>query len=160
MRVALASIAVIASVSFSVPSLAATVESIEGKVWVNRGAGYQRVTAPAEIQAGDLIMAGVGAGAEVVYYDECRVKVRPGGLMTVAREPPCETSAAMHLGAGSLKDSPPIFDAPPAYAVPGRDLDVASGVLVGGVIVGGITAAVLSGDDDDDRRRRRRGVSP
>jgi hypothetical protein len=160
MRVALASIAVISSVSFSVPSLAATVESIEGKVWVNRGAGYQRVTAPAEIQAGDLIMAGVGGGAEVVYYDECRVKVRTGGLVTVAREPPCETSAAMHLGAGSLKDSPPIYDAPPpVYAEPGFDFAVASGVLVGAVIGAGITAAVLAGDDDD-RRRRRRGVSP
>jgi hypothetical protein len=152
MRFALASVALMSGISISSPSLAAKVESIEGKVWINRGKGYQRLTAPAEAKTGDVIMGSVGGGAELVYYDECRVKVRPGAVVTVARNPPCETSSAMRLGAGSLKDSPPIYDAPPAI-VDDRPSFSLVPLLVGGVIVGGVAAALLS--DDDDRRRRR-----
>ena len=147
MRLPLASIAFISAVSFSAPSLAATVDSIQGSVSINRGDGYQRVSAPTQITAGDLIMASPEGSAELVYYDDCRVTVQPGAVMTIAREPPCATSAMMRLGAGSLKDTPPVFiDEAPDFSL-GRK------ILVGGLIVGGIVAAVLLLQEDEDRER-------
>jgi hypothetical protein len=79
MRLTLASIAFMSGVSFSLPSLAAIVESIEGTVSINRGEGFHRVTAPRQIKVGDVIMASPGSSAAVVYYDGCRVSVQARG---------------------------------------------------------------------------------
>jgi hypothetical protein len=138
MRHVLASVALISGVSLSVPSLAATVEAIEGTVSINHGQGYQRVSLPTQVKAGDSIMADPGASAEVVYYDGCRVKVRPGAVVSVRREPPCATSSRMNLGAGSLKDT---FPPPPVLVEEPTDFSLGP-VIAAGVIVGGIIAAV------------------
>jgi hypothetical protein len=151
MRLALASVALMSSISISLPSLAAKVESMEGRVWINRGKGYQRLTAPSHVKAGDVIMAGVGSGAEIVYDDICTAKVRSGAEVTVTREPPCETSSAMmYLGAGSLKDAPPVYDTPPPLVDARPDYSVGPALLAGGLVVGGVVAAVLLLNDDDD----------
>jgi hypothetical protein len=150
MRFVLASVALISGISISLPSLAAKVESIEGSVWINRGKGYQRLSAPADVKAGDVITASTRSGAEVVYDDLCRAKVRPGAEVTVAREPPCET--AMQLGAGSLKDSPPVYDAPPPLVDARPDYSVDPALLAGGLVVaGGVAAVLLLSDDADDK---------
>jgi hypothetical protein len=160
-RFASSSVAFLSGVLISLPALAARVEAIQGKVWINRGEGYQLVTSPAEIQAGDFVMASPGGSAEVVYYDDCKTKVRPSGVVTVARESPCETSSVMHLGARSLKDSPPIFDDPPPLVDTRPDFSLGPALLAGALLVGGVAAVVLlSDDDDDDRRRRVRRASP
>jgi hypothetical protein len=152
MRLALASVALMSGISISLPSLAAKVESIEGRVWINRGKGFQRLSAPADVKAGDVIFASVRSGAEIVYDDLCTAKVRSGAEVTVAREPSCETSSAMmHLGAGSLKDAPPVYyDAPPPLVDAGPDYSVDPALLAGGLVVGGVVAAVLLLSDDDD----------
>lgn len=145
MRLVSASIALLSSIAFSLPSLAATVESIQGNVLINRGEGYQPATAQAQISAGDLIMASPGGSADVVYYDGCRVTVQPGAVVAIARKPPCGAGSMMHLGAGSYKDSPMVFEdsiAPPI-----------GGSLVGALALGGIAAIVLLQDDGNERRR-------
>jgi hypothetical protein len=145
MRLKLASIAFVSGVSFTLPSLAATVESIEGTVSINRGEGYHQITAPTQIKAGEFVMAGPGGSAEVVYYDGCSVKVQPGAVVTIAREPPCAAGSMMRLGAGSLKDTPSDF------IVEERPDFGRKKLLVAGLVVGGIIAAVLLLRDDDDR---------
>jgi hypothetical protein len=153
MRLALASVALMSCLSISLPSLAAKVESIEGRVWINRGMGYQRLSAPADVKAGDVIMASVRSGAEIAYNGLCRAKVRPGVEVIVAREPACKPSTAMmHLGAASLKDSPPVYDTPAPLLDARPDYSVGPALLAGGLVVGGVVAAVLllSDDDDDD----------
>ena len=138
MRHVLASVALISGVSLSVPSLAATVQAIEGTVSINHGQGYQRVSLPTQVKAGDSIMADPGGGAELAYDDRCRVKVRPGAVVSVKREPPCWASARMNLGRGSLKDTLP---PPPALVEEPAEFSLGP-VIAAGVIVGGIIASV------------------
>jgi hypothetical protein len=123
--------------------------SIEGTVFINRGEGYQRITSPTQIKAGDFIMASPGGSAQVVYNDECRVKVEAGAVVTIKREPPCWTGSRMNLSGGSLKDAP--FPAETCGDCP--DFSLGKKVLIGALIVGGVTAAVLLLRDDDDRDR-------
>ena len=62
----------------SCPAAAATVESVKGKVLINRGDGFQPVTNGAPANAGDRLMASAAASAKLVYSGRCRVNVVPG----------------------------------------------------------------------------------
>ena len=71
------------------PAVAATVESVNGKVLINHGDGFRQATSGAQAKAGDQLMAGPGASAKLVYSDRCRVSVVPGRVVSVGKQPPC-----------------------------------------------------------------------
>jgi hypothetical protein len=73
----------------SLPAFAATVDSVKGKVLINRGQGFQQVTSGAQANAGDQLMASRGGSAKLVYSDRCQVSVVPGRVVNVGRQPPC-----------------------------------------------------------------------
>jgi hypothetical protein len=71
-------------------AFAATVDSIVGKVSLNRGEGYRQLAGPTAVaRAGDQVMAFPGGSARVVYPDQCVVAVNPGMVITVREESPC-----------------------------------------------------------------------
>lgn len=78
-------IALFASLSAS----AATVDAVKGKVLINRGEGFQQAASGAQANAGDLIMASAGGSAKLTYPGGCQVKVVPGRVVSVAKQPPC-----------------------------------------------------------------------
>jgi hypothetical protein len=73
----------------SLPAFAATVDSVKGKVLINRGEGFQQVTSGTQANAGDRLMAGPGASAKLVYSDRCQISVVPGRVVSVGKQPPC-----------------------------------------------------------------------
>jgi hypothetical protein len=73
----------------SLPAFAATVESVKGKVLINRGDGFQPAASGAQAKAGDRLMADAGGSAKLVYPGGCQVKVIPGRVVSVGKQPPC-----------------------------------------------------------------------
>ena len=71
------------------PAFAATVESVKGKVLINRGDGFQQTASGAQAKAGDRLMADAGGSAKLVYPGGCQVKVVPGRVVSVGKQPPC-----------------------------------------------------------------------
>jgi hypothetical protein len=71
------------------PAFAATVESVKGKVLINHGDGFQQARSGAPAHAGDRLMASPGSSAKLVYSDRCQVKVVPGSVVSVGKQPPC-----------------------------------------------------------------------
>ena len=102
-------------IAIACPVSAATVESIQGKVSINRGTGFQQIGSAAQASPGDLVMAGPNGSAEIVYRftsagsikntDECRVRVEPGAVVAVTDETACRRGAGIdrgHLLLGAL----------------------------------------------------------
>ena len=73
----------------SLPASAATVEAVKGKVLINRGEGFQQAASGAQAKSGDMIMASSGGSAKLVYPGGCQVKVVPGRVVSVGKQPPC-----------------------------------------------------------------------
>ena len=123
---------------------AATLQPINGKVLINHGAGYQHVTQPALAAVGDSIMVNAEGSAKLVYDAQCSVVVKPGNVVTVAAEAPCQKSAQpdfestrMNLGAkcdGKSFCEPPAEDRRWLGLVPLAAAGVAVGLCIGDVI--------------------------
>ena len=90
----------------SLPAFATTVDSVKGKVLINRGEGFQQVTTGAQANAGDQLMAGPGGSAKLVYSDGCQVSVVPGRVVSVGKQPPCTAPSLVgeELQSGFLED--------------------------------------------------------
>jgi hypothetical protein len=71
------------------PAVAATVQPLAGRVYVDQGRGYAQVIAPAPVAAGAVVMVMVGGEARVVYDDGCTQKVEMGAVAVVAATSPC-----------------------------------------------------------------------
>ena len=91
----------------SVPAFAATVDSVKGKVLINRGEGFQQVTTGAQANAGEQVMVGPGGSAKLVYSGGCQVSVVPGRVVSVGKQPPCTAPSLVgeELQSGFLQDS-------------------------------------------------------
>jgi hypothetical protein len=92
-------------VFLGLPALAAspaTVESVKGRVLINHGDGFVPTGNGAEAKPGDLLMASSGGSAKLVYPGGCQVKVIPGHVVSVGKQPPCK--AAWSAG---LEEVPP-----------------------------------------------------
>lgn len=87
-------IALAATVCLSLPSFAATVQSVQGQVSVNRGAGYQPARSGAPAKPGDVVMASPGGSAQVAYPDGCVVNVSPGAVVKIQASSPCSGAYA------------------------------------------------------------------
>ena len=104
------------------PVFAASVDTIQGNVSINRGEGFRKISGPTEGKPGDTVMAGQGGSVDIVYDNGCRVKVEHGSVVAIAAEPPCMASVEY----------------------PDQSL------LLGGLVVAGAVAAVIVLSNDDD----------
>jgi hypothetical protein len=96
---------------------AATVNTIQGQVLINRGQGYKLVAGSTEAEPGATVVANPGSSAQVVYPDGCTVTVEPGSIYTIAPESSCGPSGGFKFSTSTL--------------------------VVGGIAVAGAGAAVL-----------------
>jgi hypothetical protein len=87
--------AFISGLCFVSSALAATLEPVRGQVSINHGDGFQRVAGTVEARVGDLVMAGKGGSAKLVYSDGCVIKVKPGTVVRVGRKSPCKAKYAV-----------------------------------------------------------------
>jgi hypothetical protein len=87
---------------------AATIEPIRGEVYVNHGGGFVRVAAGETANEGDSVMVSPNGSATVMYSDRCTVTVRPGMVIRITRDPPCDMPVK----------APPLVaaEAPPEFA--------------------------------------------
>ena len=119
---------------------AATLEAVQGGVFVNHGNGYNQVGGTTELNSGDQVMANAGGSAQIVYPDGCKVALEPGQVVAIAPKSPCS------IETGSVPD-----------ASSGSGIDGTT-LLVGGLVVGGaVGAAILLSDDDDDNNKKSNG---
>ena len=77
----------------SVPSSAATVDSVRGQVSINRGDGFRRATGTIQANIGDSVMVSPKGKARVVYPDGCAINVDPGAVVTITAQSPCKAFA-------------------------------------------------------------------
>lgn len=89
MRLSTLAVAFATTVCLSLPSHAATLQSVAGQVSINSGAGYKPAGSGSKAKVGDVVMASPGARAQLVYADGCKVPVNPGVVMTIQVESPC-----------------------------------------------------------------------
>jgi hypothetical protein len=71
------------------PAFAATVDSVSGKVSINRGAGYAPAESGMTANPGDQVMAAPKGYARIIYSNGCVVEVRPGSVVRVSDRSPC-----------------------------------------------------------------------
>ena len=109
---------------------AATIQSVQGNVLANRGAGYQPIADGATVNAGDKIMVPPGGSAVIVYSDGC-TSTAASGVSTVGSSSPC--ALGQQQPAGDIPGTPGITPTTTA-------------LITGGVVLGaaGIAAAVSS----------------
>jgi hypothetical protein len=125
----IASLVGMALLLVATPALAASVETIQGRVSVNIGGqGFRPATAPLTAAAGDIVSAGPNRSAEIVYDDGCRVAVEANSMATVAVISPCSLAGNPAIVAGG------------AVAAAAAAAAVAVGVLA------------LTGKSDDNKR--------
>ena len=98
---------------------AATVQVLNGPVYVNRGEGFRQVSGGTEAVPGDVVMAGAGGSGQLNYGDGCKVDIAPGSTVAVQEKSPCRRGGAWLN-----------------YAL-------------GATIVGGTIAAIIVTEDDD-----------
>lgn len=106
MRPAPAFVTLATAACLSLPASAATLSPGKGELFVNRGDGYKRVTATAQIAAGDQVIAQPGGSGRIIFSDGCATNIEPGVVFTVAPRSPCERVAGHVETGGSLKDDP------------------------------------------------------
>ena len=71
----------------------ASLRVVERDILVNRGHGFEPVVGVVDLNIGDRILAGEGALA-VLSYANCRITIKAGGGVTVAKKPPCLANTA------------------------------------------------------------------
>jgi hypothetical protein len=123
--VGLAICAAVVAFSFNPSAIAATLDSIQGCVQVNSGAGFHKVAGAAQVAPGASIMADPGASAQILYSDGCRISVRPGSVAVVAPISPCAQGQAAP-GQGSQTQENTVYDL------------LAAGVVIGGSVGAGV----------------------
>jgi hypothetical protein len=86
----------------------ATVEPVQGELFINHGKGFEKVASKIEVKVGDSLMVNPNGIAKVTYPDGCQANVKPGAVTTIAKLSPCAS--------GSLAAELPIYKAQPAVA--------------------------------------------
>jgi hypothetical protein len=62
--------------------------AVEGNVLVNQGKGFEPVSGVVDLKVGDRVMVGENSQA-VLSYATCRVKIKGGNVVTIAKDAPC-----------------------------------------------------------------------
>ena len=109
----------------------ATVQTMEGTLSLNRGAGYVEVLSWAEAPSGSQVMANPGSSGKIIYSDGCEINVSPGSVYTIQDSSPC--------GSGVLRGGS------------------ARNYVIGGLVVAGGTVAIiaLTGGDDSGTKKKK-----
>jgi hypothetical protein len=81
---------------------AATVDDIQGRILVDRGDGFKRISGPIGARPGTRVMANPGGSATIIYDNGCRELVEPGAVVTVKREGPCQVGGVSPYVAGAV----------------------------------------------------------
>jgi hypothetical protein len=105
-------------------AVAATVQPLNGEVFIDRGQGYIAIAGPTSANAGDVVMVLAGGSGEVLYEDGCRQAVELGTLVVIGEVSPCA-------------------------AGPDQSPWASNYLIVGTLVVAGVVGAAiaLSGDD-------------
>ena len=124
-------------------SFAATVDSIEGRILLNRGDGFQVLAAPTTANPGDSVMANAGGNAKLRYPDGCVIDIHPGAVVSVGEKSPC---TAPYLGG---LEGPVAQPGPPWLLI--------------GAGIAAVTFGALCGNDvicEEERERKKKPKSP
>lgn len=116
-------VAIAAMLIGSVQASAATIETVSGSVFVNRGKGFEAVTGGAQVNVGDIVMVREGGEALVVYTDGCQARVEPAQTIKVGEVSPCSLAKEANLT--------------PGLPAPGS-------LLLGAAVVGGAIAGAIA----------------
>ena len=121
--------------------------NVEGAVSVNRGDGFQPVSAGTALSSGDRVRVSAGGSVNIVYENGCSTRVGPSQVAVVLATPPSCQGARLKdgglvVGAGvgigdGLKDGPAGF---------GTDTLLAGGLVVAAGV--GIAVAVSNNDNN------------
>ena len=88
---------------------AATLDSIEGSILLNRGDGFQELAAPTTANPGDSVMANPGGSAKLHYADGCVIDIRPGAVVSVGEKSPCTAPYLGGLEGPVVQPGPPLL---------------------------------------------------
>src|ERR1700722_3924967 len=69
--------------------LGATLEPVQGNLYINDGRGFQPVNDRVDANVGQSVMVAPGGTAMVIYPDGCKVAVQPGQVTTITSASPC-----------------------------------------------------------------------
>lgn len=69
---------------------AATVNVLSGPVSVNKGGGFKSIKSSTSAGSGDLVMAGAGGSAEIIYDEGCKQTINSGESLSVADASICK----------------------------------------------------------------------
>lgn len=83
----------IAALLASGSTQAASLEEVQGDVWVGHEKGFTAVRGPEDLSPGDKVKVGSKSFARIVYQDGCKVNLHGNSLSTVAKHSPCSFSA-------------------------------------------------------------------
>lgn len=114
----------------------ASLEAVQGEVWVGREKGYSIVQGAAELSPGDRVKVGRKGFARLVYPDGCNVSLKENSLAAVAQHSPCSFRA--QAGGSTQGDNPATGD---GGFNPGL---LAFGAGLAGAAAGGAVAATSS----------------
>ena len=145
MRSVIAAVVVASSAVSALAAGVAKIDAVDGKVLVNRGAGYEAVASGTLLNAGDKVMVGDKSSATISYFSaKCSISAEASSLVTISTKAPCKKGEVM--GAVDSVFATPVADMdPPAAAAFPMALPL---LLVGGAAVG-ITTLVLVSDGND-----------
>jgi hypothetical protein len=71
----------------------ASLEPVQGDLWINHGKGFEKVISRIDVKVGDSVMVNPGGIAKVTYPDGCQANVKPGAVMTIAPLSPCASGS-------------------------------------------------------------------
>lgn len=85
--------------------------NVQGKVLVDKGAGFTRVSNGVALRPGDQILVSDNASADLFFDVDCQIELQPGAQLTITDISPCTAGApgkrywlwggAVALGAGA-----------------------------------------------------------
>ena len=84
----------------SLPAFADARVFPSGTVSISHGQGFKEISAPADAQPGDSVIAGPNSSARIVYSNGCAVDVPPGTVGRIEDHDPtqCNTAAVAPRG--------------------------------------------------------------
>jgi hypothetical protein len=115
------------------PASLATLNKAEGKVMVDKGAGYVSATANTPLNKGDRVITLGGSGAEIVFADGCKSQLKENHMMVISAEG-CKAAIA--------KVAPAAAGAAAASGTP-------TSQFVGPLVAAGIVVGVVANWEDD-----------
>jgi hypothetical protein len=134
----------LAATLFTTAAQAAMLANLEGSVSVNRGDGFQPVSAGTTVAPGDRIKTGKGSTVNVVYENGYSVPVGPNQVRTVQYAP------APVAGAASAAAETASAGGSALAGLGGGALGgIAAPVVVGGVVAGAVTVGVVASSNNN-----------